>query len=213
MSFLSFIWNHYNIKSYLFLTNQWSVLKLWDLTVQLHLMFHQNNFSLIITNTDYWTFFAESSKVVRFHTGWRPSRPFPMDMAGFAVSLKLVMANPEACFDGEAPMGFLESSLLQGLVTMDELEPKADNCSKVRVCVCVCDGKYVLRQCKFVSVFSCDFWVVHQWMQTEMFLNRPPTGILWHLVRDSFVVTELWFRGNMNGRGLSKGADWMCMLV
>lgn len=70
-------------------------------------------------------------QVIRFHTGWRPSRPFPMDMAGFAVSLKLVLANPEACFDGEAPMGFLESSFLQGLVTMDELEPKADNCSKV----------------------------------------------------------------------------------
>lgn len=69
--------------------------------------------------------------MVRFHTGWRPSRPFPMDMAGFAVSLKLVLTNPEARFDGEAPMGFLESSFLQGLVTMDELEPKADNCSKV----------------------------------------------------------------------------------
>ena len=55
-----------------------------------------------------------------------------MDMAGFAVSLKLVLANPDACFDGEAPMGFLESSFLKGLVTMDELEPKADNCSKVR---------------------------------------------------------------------------------
>lgn len=55
-------------------------------------------------------------------------------MAGFAVSLKLVLANPEACFDGEAPMGLLESSFLQGLVTMDELEPKADNCTKVRVC-------------------------------------------------------------------------------
>ncbi|KAF3836934.1 hypothetical protein F7725_004398 [Dissostichus mawsoni] len=75
----------------------------------------------------------EGGKVVRFHTGWRPSRPFPMDMAGFAVSLKLVLANPESCFDGEAPMGFLESSFLQGLVTMDELEPKADNCSKVLV--------------------------------------------------------------------------------
>lgn len=73
-----------------------------------------------------------SPKVVRFHTGWRPSRPFPMDMAGFAVSLKLILANPDACFDGEAPMGFLESSLLKGLVTMGELEPKADNCSKVR---------------------------------------------------------------------------------
>ncbi|XP_060887117.1 galactosylgalactosylxylosylprotein 3-beta-glucuronosyltransferase 3 isoform X2 [Labrus mixtus] len=83
---------------------------------------------------------VEGGKVIRFHTGWRPSRPFPMDMAGFAVSLKLVLANPESCFDGEAPMGFLESSFLQGLVTMDELEPKADDCSKVReaVCVCVC---------------------------------------------------------------------------
>ncbi|XP_061565440.1 galactosylgalactosylxylosylprotein 3-beta-glucuronosyltransferase 3 [Cololabis saira] len=76
---------------------------------------------------------VEGGKVVRFHTGWRPSRPFPMDMAGFAVSLKLVLTNQEACFDGEAPMGFLESSFLNGLVTMDELEPKADDCTKVLV--------------------------------------------------------------------------------
>ncbi|KAM9718378.1 galactosylgalactosylxylosylprotein 3-beta-glucuronosyltransferase 3 [Menidia menidia] len=76
---------------------------------------------------------VEGGKVVRFHVGWRPSRPFPMDMAGFAVSLKLVLANPEACFDGEAPMGLLESSFLKGLVTMEELEPKADDCTKVLV--------------------------------------------------------------------------------
>lgn len=76
---------------------------------------------------------VEVGKVVRFHVGWQPGRPFPMDMAGFAVSLKLVLANPDACFDGQAPMGFLESSFLQGLVTMDELEPKADNCTKVLV--------------------------------------------------------------------------------
>lgn len=76
---------------------------------------------------------VEGGKVVRFHTGWRPNRPFPMDMAGFAVSLQLILANPDACFDGEAPMGFLESSLLKGLVTVDELEPKADNCTKVLV--------------------------------------------------------------------------------
>lgn len=30
-------------------------------------------------------------------------------------------------------MGLLESSFLQGLVTIDELEPKADNCTKVCV--------------------------------------------------------------------------------
>nr|XP_057924446.1 galactosylgalactosylxylosylprotein 3-beta-glucuronosyltransferase 3 [Doryrhamphus excisus]XP_057924447.1 galactosylgalactosylxylosylprotein 3-beta-glucuronosyltransferase 3 [Doryrhamphus excisus] len=76
---------------------------------------------------------VEGGKVVRFHTGWRPSRPFPMDMAGFAVSLKLVLANPDSWFDGMAPMGFLESSFLQGLVTMDQLEPKADDCSLVLV--------------------------------------------------------------------------------
>ncbi|KAF5905400.1 galactosylgalactosylxylosylprotein 3-beta-glucuronosyltransferase 3, partial [Clarias magur] len=73
---------------------------------------------------------VENGKVVRFHTGWRPNRPFPIDMAGFAVSLNLVLANTEASFDGNAEMGFLESSLLQNLVTMEELEPKADMCSK-----------------------------------------------------------------------------------
>lgn len=76
---------------------------------------------------------VEDGKVVRFHTGWRPNRPFPIDMAGFAVSLRLVMTNPEARFDGEAQMGFLESSFLQHMVTMDDLEPKADLCSKVLV--------------------------------------------------------------------------------
>ncbi|KAI1898700.1 hypothetical protein AGOR_G00075070 [Albula goreensis] len=76
---------------------------------------------------------VEGGRVVRFHTGWRPSRPFPLDMAGFAVSLRLVLANPESRFDGDAPMGFLESSFLQGLVTMEELEPKADMCTKVLV--------------------------------------------------------------------------------
>ncbi|XP_072311420.1 galactosylgalactosylxylosylprotein 3-beta-glucuronosyltransferase 3, partial [Eucyclogobius newberryi] len=76
---------------------------------------------------------VQEGKVVGFHTGWRPSRPFPIDMAGFAVSLRLLLAHADACFDGEAPQGFLESSLLQGLVTVNELEPKAVNCTKVLV--------------------------------------------------------------------------------
>ena len=105
-------------------------------------------FNQIMTKTEFCScVFDASCKVVRFHTGWRPSRPFPMDMAGFAVSLKLILANPEACFDGEAPMGFLESSFLQGLVTMDELEPKADDCSKVRVCLWKHEWKVAVRAC------------------------------------------------------------------
>lgn len=74
---------------------------------------------------------VENGKVVRFHTGWQPNRPFPIDMAGFAVSLKLALANPNAQFDGNAQMGFLESSFLQDLVTKEELEPRADMCTKV----------------------------------------------------------------------------------
>ncbi|XP_026072196.1 galactosylgalactosylxylosylprotein 3-beta-glucuronosyltransferase 3 [Carassius auratus] len=76
---------------------------------------------------------VEDGKVVRFHTGWRPNRPFPMDMAGFAVSLRFILTTPQARFDGDAQMGFLESSFLQHLVTMDDLEPKADLCTKVLV--------------------------------------------------------------------------------
>ncbi|KAL2079708.1 hypothetical protein ACEWY4_025452 [Coilia grayii] len=76
---------------------------------------------------------VEGGKVVRFHTGWRPNRPFPIDMAGFAVSMRLVLANPDARFDGNAQMGYLESSFLQGLVTMEQLEPKAEMCTKILV--------------------------------------------------------------------------------
>uniref|UniRef100_A0A8C6U9A9 Galactosylgalactosylxylosylprotein 3-beta-glucuronosyltransferase n=1 Tax=Neogobius melanostomus TaxID=47308 RepID=A0A8C6U9A9_9GOBI len=76
---------------------------------------------------------VQGGKVIGFHTGWKPSRPFPMDMAGFAVSLRLILAKPDACFDADAPIGFLEGSFLQKLVTMDELEPRADDCTKVLV--------------------------------------------------------------------------------
>ncbi|XP_053575927.1 galactosylgalactosylxylosylprotein 3-beta-glucuronosyltransferase 3 [Bombina bombina] len=76
---------------------------------------------------------VEKGHVVGFHTAWKTHRPFPIDMAGFAVSLKLLLSNPKARFDPNAERGFLESSLLGQLVTVDELEPKADNCTKVWV--------------------------------------------------------------------------------
>uniref|UniRef100_A0A674HEX7 Galactosylgalactosylxylosylprotein 3-beta-glucuronosyltransferase n=1 Tax=Taeniopygia guttata TaxID=59729 RepID=A0A674HEX7_TAEGU len=72
-------------------------------------------------------------RVVGFHTGWRPERPFPLDMAGFAVGLRLLLAHPRARFDPRAERGFLESSFLGGLVTPGQLEPRADNCTQVGV--------------------------------------------------------------------------------
>ncbi|XP_073420413.1 galactosylgalactosylxylosylprotein 3-beta-glucuronosyltransferase 1-like [Dendrobates tinctorius] len=59
-----------------------------------------------------------------------PSRPFAIDMAGFAVGLKLILEKQEVKFHLNVKIGYQESSLLQDLVTIDELEPKAENCSK-----------------------------------------------------------------------------------
>ena len=51
--------------------------------------------------------------------------------AGFAVNLQLLLAHPEAKIDPSAPRGYLESSLLEKLVSMRDLEPKAEDCTKV----------------------------------------------------------------------------------
>ncbi|KAL7978165.1 hypothetical protein Chor_005152 [Crotalus horridus] len=76
---------------------------------------------------------VEKGKVAGFYTAWKPNRPFPVDMAGFAVALSLLLANPQARFDLLAERGYLETSLLQSLVSMEELEPKADNCTKPKM--------------------------------------------------------------------------------
>uniref|UniRef100_Q0VA80 Galactosylgalactosylxylosylprotein 3-beta-glucuronosyltransferase n=1 Tax=Xenopus tropicalis TaxID=8364 RepID=Q0VA80_XENTR len=76
---------------------------------------------------------VEKGHVIGFHTAWKPHRPFPIDMAGFAVSLSLLLSHPEARFDPNAERGFLESSLLGQLVSIGDLEPRADNCTKVWV--------------------------------------------------------------------------------
>lgn len=39
---------------------------------------------------------VEDDKVIGFNSMWRPERPFPLDMAGFAISCDLLEANPEA---------------------------------------------------------------------------------------------------------------------
>lgn len=51
---------------------------------------------------------------------------------GFAVNLDLLLSKPKAQIDPDANRGYLESSLLNKLLTgMEELEAKADNCKKV----------------------------------------------------------------------------------
>ncbi|XP_025907059.1 galactosylgalactosylxylosylprotein 3-beta-glucuronosyltransferase 2 [Nothoprocta perdicaria] len=77
---------------------------------------------------------VENGKVVGWYTGWRADRPFAVDMAGFAVSLQVILAHPKAVFKrrGSQP-GMQESDFLKQITTVEELEPKANNCTKVLV--------------------------------------------------------------------------------
>uniref|UniRef100_A0A8D0CF14 Galactosylgalactosylxylosylprotein 3-beta-glucuronosyltransferase n=1 Tax=Salvator merianae TaxID=96440 RepID=A0A8D0CF14_SALMN len=77
---------------------------------------------------------VEKGKVVGWYSGWRGGRPFAIDMAGFAVSLQVILSNPKAVFRRHGSQaGMQESDFLRQITTMEELEPKANNCTKVLV--------------------------------------------------------------------------------
>ncbi|KAG0712400.1 Galactosylgalactosylxylosylprotein 3-beta-glucuronosyltransferase 1 [Chionoecetes opilio] len=65
--------------------------------------------------------------------GWKPDRTFALDMAGFAVNLSLLLNKSDAEFSIKVPRGFQETRFLEQLVMREELEPKADLCTKVYV--------------------------------------------------------------------------------
>ncbi|XP_076281418.1 glucuronyltransferase I [Lasioglossum baleicum] len=74
-----------------------------------------------------------TNKVVGFNAAWKPDRPFPLDMAGFAINLRLLLEHKEAMFSYDVEGGYQESEILRQIVTRDELEPLADCCTKVYV--------------------------------------------------------------------------------
>lgn len=74
-----------------------------------------------------------AGKVYGWKTVFDPHRPFAIDMAGFAINLRLILFKPQAYFKLRGVKGgYQESSLLRELVTLNDLEPKAANCTKVR---------------------------------------------------------------------------------
>lgn len=74
---------------------------------------------------------CKDGKVIKFYTAWKPSRPFPLDMAGFAINAKLIVDNPDVKIDPYAERGYLESSILEKLVKRENLEPLANDCKQV----------------------------------------------------------------------------------
>ena len=77
---------------------------------------------------------CKNGKVLSWYTMWKPDRPFPIDMAGFAINLKLVLQYPDAKFSNTAERGYLESDFLTGVhLTRKDMEAKADDCTKILV--------------------------------------------------------------------------------
>lgn len=77
---------------------------------------------------------VKNGHVIGFNSIWKPERPFPIDMAAFAVNLSLLLQKESAVFTYEVPRGYQESHILSQLISsLDELEPKADSCSRVYV--------------------------------------------------------------------------------
>lgn len=75
----------------------------------------------------------QTGKVTGFNSAWRPERPFPIDMAGFAINLQLILNTPDAMFSFRVQGGYQESVILKHLTTVADLEPLADKCTKVYV--------------------------------------------------------------------------------
>ena len=72
-------------------------------------------------------------RVVGFHTNWKPERKFCLDMAAFAVNIDvLIHEKSKAQFRQSAVRGHLEPTFLSEITTVEDLEPLADNCTKVR---------------------------------------------------------------------------------
>ncbi|XP_013184874.2 galactosylgalactosylxylosylprotein 3-beta-glucuronosyltransferase S [Amyelois transitella] len=73
---------------------------------------------------------VNNGKVVGFFDSWPASRTFPVDMAGFAVNIEFLKPTATMPFNA----GFLEDAFLRSLgLKMEDIEPLADNCTKVLV--------------------------------------------------------------------------------
>ncbi|CAH8462469.1 unnamed protein product [Schistosoma bovis] len=73
--------------------------------------------------------------IISMWSVYKPERPFPIDMAGFAVNIDLILQHKNAGFDYKRLRGMQESQFLLdlGLKNWRELEPLADGCRKILV--------------------------------------------------------------------------------
>lgn len=74
----------------------------------------------------------ENGKVIGFFDSWPAKRRWPVDMAGFAVSLEYLARSPNATMPYKA--GYEEDEFLKSIgLKTEDIEPKANNCTEIFV--------------------------------------------------------------------------------
>ncbi|XP_046618612.1 galactosylgalactosylxylosylprotein 3-beta-glucuronosyltransferase S [Neodiprion virginianus] len=75
---------------------------------------------------------VKKGKVIGFFDSWSADREFPIDMAGFAVSVEFLNKSPEATMPYK--VGYEEDMFLKSLgLHVEDIEPVAENCTKILV--------------------------------------------------------------------------------
>lgn len=75
---------------------------------------------------------VKNGKVEGFFDSWPAKRKWPVDMAGFAVSLEYMAASPNVTMPFKA--GYEEDEFLKSIgLKLQDIEPKANNCTEVLV--------------------------------------------------------------------------------
>ncbi|XP_049948214.1 galactosylgalactosylxylosylprotein 3-beta-glucuronosyltransferase P-like [Schistocerca serialis cubense] len=87
----------------------------------------------LVTDYGISTPVVADGKFKGFYDGWIGGRKFPVDMAGFAVSVEFLLQRPNASMPYK--VGFEEDRFLKSLAPFEphEIELKANNCTKVLV--------------------------------------------------------------------------------
>ncbi|CAI6353780.1 unnamed protein product [Macrosiphum euphorbiae] len=87
----------------------------------------------LCTRTGLSTPIVKNGQLIGFYDGWIAGRKFPVDMAGFAVSVKFLLERPNAQMPYKP--GFEEDGFLRTLAPFEphEIELRADNCTKILV--------------------------------------------------------------------------------
>ncbi|XP_053673239.1 galactosylgalactosylxylosylprotein 3-beta-glucuronosyltransferase S [Anopheles nili] len=75
---------------------------------------------------------VRNGRVVGFFDSWPAKRKWPVDMAGFAVSLEYLALSPNATMPFKA--GYEEDEFLKSIgLKQEDIEPKARNCTEILV--------------------------------------------------------------------------------